>query len=74
MQSVIPFFYAYLRVLKAMLSGYDVGYLHKHISDKIDELLNEGYEVVDGKITDITENSGKFVVKVHIVLEDKAYL
>ena len=62
------------RYLVSTKDSYDVGYLHKRISDKIDELVNDGYEVVDGEITDITENSGKFGVKVHIVLEDRAYL
>lgn len=62
------------RYLVSTKDSYDVGYLHKRISDKIDELVNDGYEVVDGEITDITENSGKFGVKVHIVLEDRTYL
>ena len=59
------------RYLVSTKDSYDIGYLHKRISDKIDALLNDDYEVVDGEITDITENSGKYSVEVHIVLENR---
>ena len=62
------------RYLVSTKASYDIGYLHKRISDKIDALINDGYEVTDGEITEITETSGKFGVKVHIVLEDTNYL
>lgn len=62
------------RYLVSTQVSYDIGYLHKRISDKIDALINDGYEVTDGEITEITETSGKFGVKVHIVLEDTNYL
>ncbi|MBQ7033560.1 MAG: hypothetical protein IJN25_07890 [Clostridia bacterium] len=59
------------RYLVSTKDSYDIGYLHKRISDKIDALLNEDYEVADGEITDIAENSGKYSVEVHIVLENR---
>lgn len=62
------------RYLVSTKDSYDLGYLHKRIADKVVELVNAGYEIVDGEITEITENSGKFGVKVHLVLEDLAYL
>ena len=62
------------RYLVSTKDSYDIGYLHKKISDKIDNLLNDDYEIVDGRITDITENEGKWGVKVHIVLENRKEL
>ena len=62
------------RYIVSTKDSYDIGYLHKRISDKIDALINDGYEVTNGEITEITENSGKYGVKVHIVLEDTNYL
>ena len=58
------------RYLVSTKDSYDIGYLHKRISNKINDLINDDYEVVDGEIIDITENDGKLEVKVHLVLED----
>ncbi len=57
-------------------NALDLGYLPKRISDKIDDLTNADncdYQVC-GEISEITNIDDKFVVKVHLKLEDKAYL
>lgn len=62
----------YLAVAKEVLY---LGYLPKKIANKIDEFLNEGYEVVDSKITKKEyDESYRYVVTVAISLEDTNYL
>lgn len=58
------------RYLVSTKDSYDIGYLHKRVSNKINDLIDENYEFVDGEILDITQNDGKLEVKVHLVLEN----
>ena len=62
----------YLAVAKEVLY---LGYLPKKIANKIDELLNEGYEVVDSKIIEKEyDESYRYILTVLITLEDVNYL
>jgi len=62
----------YLAVAKEVLY---LGYLPKKIANKIDELLNEGYEVIDSKITKKEyDESYRYIVTVAISLEDTNYI
>lgn len=59
------------RYLVSTKDSYDIGYLHKRISDRIDALSNDGYEIAEGHILEITQGTDKLNVKVHIQLEYK---
>ncbi len=62
----------YLAVAKRVLY---LGYLPKKLANQIDELLNDGYEVVNSKITKKEyDDSYRYVVEVSISLEDTNYL
>ena len=52
-------------------ASYDIGYLHKRVADRIDALANDGYEITEGHIVEITQGEEKLNVKVHILLEYK---
>jgi len=52
-------------VMKGVL---DFGYIHKRIGNKIDDLANDDYEVVDAEIIDIITEADKLNVKVRITL------
>ncbi len=57
------------RYLVSTQASYDVGYIHKRTADKIDALVNDGYEITGGYISEIIQADDKLNVKVHIVLE-----
>lgn len=57
------------RYLAVTQASYYVGYIHKRTADKIDALVNDGYEITGGHISEIIQADDKLNVKVHIVLE-----
>ena len=52
----------------------DFGYLPKRISDKIQVLADDGYEITKGKIIEILDNSDRLNIKIHLTVEDTNYL
>ena len=62
----------YLAIAKDVLY---LGYLPKKIADRIDELQNEGYEIIDSKIIKKEyDDAYRYIVTVSISLEDTNYL
>jgi len=52
-------------VMKGVL---DFGYIHKRTGNKIDELANKDYEVLDAEIIELINEEGKLNIKVRIKL------
>lgn len=53
--------------------SYDLGYLPQSVSKKVSELEGDGYEP-NGEIAEITNDNGKYIVRIRLTLEDKNYL
>lgn len=55
-------------------SALDLGYLPKRIHDQIVEMMDSGFDIVDGEIVEIFTKSDKLNVKICLLLKDINYI